>query len=159
MTGGPDRGNGNFTVTKLWGRALVNQDLGTKRVCSDCTAKFYDLNKNPMVCPKCGHEEAVTVPRAKRKAPEPVAAAPKQAPAKKTDDDEEEGDVVVGEETSLDELAAEEKAAAGTDDDEDEDDILAIDDEDDEDPFLANDDDDDGDDDVSDLIPSVKDDT
>jgi uncharacterized protein (TIGR02300 family) len=155
LTGGPDRGNGNFTVTKLWGRALVNQDLGTKRVCSDCAAKFYDLNKNPMVCPKCGHEEAVTVPRAKRKAPEPVAPVVKEAPAEKAKE-EEEGDVVVGAETSLDELAAEEKAAAG-DDDDSEDDILAIDDEEEDDPFLP--DDDDEDDDVSDLIPGVKDDT
>ncbi len=135
----------------------MKQDLGTKRVCSDCGAKFYDLNKNPTVCPKCGHEEAVVVPRAKRKAPEPVAAAPKEAPAEKPKEDEEEGDLAVGEETSLDELAAEEKAASGDDaagDDADE--ILAIDDEEEDDPFLPDDDEDD--DDVSDLIPGVKDD-
>ena len=132
----------------------MKQDLGTKRVCCDCGAKFYDLNKNPMVCPKCGHEEAVVVPRAKRKAPEPVAAAPKEAPAEKLNE-EEEGDLVVGAETSLDELAAEEKAAGG--DDAEEDDILAIDDDDEEDAFLPGDDDED-DDDVSDLIPGVKDD-
>lgn len=134
----------------------MKQDLGTKRICSDCAAKFYDLNKNPTVCPKCGHEEAVVVPRAKRKAPEPVAAAPKEAPAEKPD--EEEGDLVVGAETSLDELAAEEKAASGADaDGDDADDILAIDDEEEDDPFLPGDDDED-DADVSDLIPGVKDD-
>jgi len=135
----------------------VKQDLGTKRVCSDCAAKFYDLNKNPTVCPKCGHEEAVVVPRAKRKAPEPVAAAPKEAPAEKPDA-EEEGDLVVGAETSLDELAAEEKAASGDDaEGDDADDILAIDDEEEDDPFLPGDDDEE-DDDVSALIPGVKDD-
>ncbi len=147
---------GNLKSQNPGGEPLVQQDLGTKRVCSDCAAKFYDLNKNPTVCPKCGHEEAVTVPRAKRKAPEPVAAAPKEAPAEKPEE-EEEGDVAVGTETSLDELAAEEQAASGDDADDDVDDILAIDDDEEDDPFLPDDDEDD--DDVSDLIPGVKDDS
>ncbi len=29
---------------------------GTKRVCPSCGAKFYDLGKNPVKCPKCGGE-------------------------------------------------------------------------------------------------------
>ena len=29
-------------------------DLGQKRVCISCAAKFYDLNKSPILCPKCG---------------------------------------------------------------------------------------------------------
>jgi uncharacterized protein (TIGR02300 family) len=33
----------------------VNAALGVKRVCPECEAKFYDLNKRPVVCPKCGH--------------------------------------------------------------------------------------------------------
>lgn len=28
--------------------------LGTKRVCPKCDAKFYDLEKSPIICPKCG---------------------------------------------------------------------------------------------------------
>jgi uncharacterized protein (TIGR02300 family) len=27
--------------------------VGTKRICSACTAKFYDLGRQPIVCPKC----------------------------------------------------------------------------------------------------------
>jgi uncharacterized protein (TIGR02300 family) len=27
--------------------------LGTKRICSGCEAKFYDLGKDPIVCPTC----------------------------------------------------------------------------------------------------------
>ena len=34
---------------------MVDPKLGTKRVCEACGAKFYDLNKSPAVCPKCGH--------------------------------------------------------------------------------------------------------
>jgi len=26
---------------------------GTKRICPGCAAKFYDLDKRPIVCPKC----------------------------------------------------------------------------------------------------------
>jgi uncharacterized protein (TIGR02300 family) len=29
---------------------------GTKRKCSSCAAKFYDLDKRPIVCPKCDTE-------------------------------------------------------------------------------------------------------
>ena len=32
---------------------MVKPELGTKRHCSGCGARFYDLNKNPIVCPKC----------------------------------------------------------------------------------------------------------
>ncbi|MEM7460552.1 MAG: TIGR02300 family protein, partial [Pseudomonadota bacterium] len=46
------------------GRAIVaylpeprtfGADLGTKTVCPSCESKFYDLNKRPATCPKCGH--------------------------------------------------------------------------------------------------------
>ncbi len=26
---------------------------GSKRLCQVCTARFYDLNKRPIICPKC----------------------------------------------------------------------------------------------------------
>lgn len=29
------------------------EELGTKRICRECGTKFYDLNRNPIVCPKC----------------------------------------------------------------------------------------------------------
>ena len=34
---------------------MVDPKFGTKRVCEACGGKFYDLNKNPVVCPLCGH--------------------------------------------------------------------------------------------------------
>jgi uncharacterized protein (TIGR02300 family) len=33
---------------------VVKAELGTKRTCPSCTARFYDLMKNPITCPKCG---------------------------------------------------------------------------------------------------------
>jgi uncharacterized protein (TIGR02300 family) len=36
------------------GSAIVAKpELGTKRLCGGCGAKFYDLSKDPIVCPKC----------------------------------------------------------------------------------------------------------
>lgn len=38
---------------------MAKPELGTKRVCASCGAKFYDLNKDPISCPKCGSEFSV----------------------------------------------------------------------------------------------------
>lgn len=32
---------------------LVKEKLGIKQICPNCEAKFYDLGRNPAVCPKC----------------------------------------------------------------------------------------------------------
>ncbi len=28
--------------------------LGKRLICDDCGTKYYDMNRNPAVCPKCG---------------------------------------------------------------------------------------------------------
>jgi len=33
--------------------AVAKPELGTKRLCASCGAKFYDLSKDPIVCPRC----------------------------------------------------------------------------------------------------------
>jgi uncharacterized protein (TIGR02300 family) len=35
---------------------VVKANWGTKRTCQSCGARFYDLNKSPIRCPKCGRE-------------------------------------------------------------------------------------------------------
>jgi len=55
---------------------VVKPELGIKRLCTECGAKFYDLLKNPIVCPKCGANYAVVAPTPKAKPP----AAPVHAP-------------------------------------------------------------------------------
>jgi uncharacterized protein (TIGR02300 family) len=54
---------------------VAKPELGTKRLCASCGAKFYDLSKDPIHCPKCGAVyEVVVATRPTR--PEPAAAAP-----------------------------------------------------------------------------------
>jgi uncharacterized protein (TIGR02300 family) len=72
----------------------VSKDkLGTKQVCPSCEARFYDLNKRPAVCPKCGEEfdpddEVIrtTITKVKAKA----ARAAVKAEDDDEDDDEED---------------------------------------------------------------------
>ena len=45
---------------------MVDPKFGTKRVCEACGGKFYDLNKNPVVCPLCGHSFDPSVASAQR---------------------------------------------------------------------------------------------
>ena len=49
---------------------MAKAELGTKRLCANCGAKFYDLNKDPIHCPKCGtvYEVAPVVTRARPEA-------------------------------------------------------------------------------------------
>lgn len=41
---------------------MANPALGTKRLCGGCAAKFYDLGKDPIVCPTC--ETVFVIPKA-----------------------------------------------------------------------------------------------
>lgn len=59
---------------------MAKPDLGTKRLCASCGAKFYDLSKTPIVCPKCETVFVVT-PVSSRSRPEPAAAAAARAAA------------------------------------------------------------------------------
>ena len=45
---------------------MAKPELGTKRVCVSCGAKFYDLTKIPAVCPKCATEQPEEQPRVRR---------------------------------------------------------------------------------------------
>ena len=117
---------------------MAKPELGLKRQCMSCGAKFYDLNKDPAVCPKCGTAfQAAALSR---------VAAP--AVARAADEDETELESVGPEMISLDEVeAGEAEKDIPVDDDIDVGDDVA-----DDDTFLE--DEEEGDDDVSDLIDS-----
>jgi uncharacterized protein (TIGR02300 family) len=39
---------------------MTKPELGTKRLCASCGARFYDLLHSPITCPKCGKVFAIT---------------------------------------------------------------------------------------------------
>jgi uncharacterized protein (TIGR02300 family) len=114
---------------------VAKTELGTKRQCQNCGAKFFDFNKDPVVCPKCR-----TVFQ---------GAARARAAAKPEEEEAELATPAGVDMVSLDEVeAAEEKVAEPVVDDLD----VEEDAEDDapDDPFLEEEEEDD--DDVSNLI-------
>jgi uncharacterized protein (TIGR02300 family) len=45
---------------------MAKAELGLKRICVACGAKFYDLLRSPAICPKCGAEQPAEQPRFRR---------------------------------------------------------------------------------------------
>ena len=98
---------------------MANPELGTKQICPNCQAKFYDLGKRPAHCPKCENDfdpdEAVRNRRVRARTIIPEDdQVEDQVVAKETDDEEEEEEAVTPE---LDEVVDEPPLV--TDDDED----------------------------------------
>ena len=54
---------------------MAKPELGTKRLCASCGAKFYDLNKDPITCPKC-HAVLELTAAPTRGRPDPGRAQP-----------------------------------------------------------------------------------
>ena len=65
---------------------MVKASWGIKRTCQSCAARFYDLNKSPIKCPKCGREhdreDFVKVRRGRAAAQTAATAAAAAAAAK-----------------------------------------------------------------------------
>ncbi len=45
---------------------MAKPELGNKRVCVSCATRFFDLLKQPAVCPKCSTEQPAEQPRLRR---------------------------------------------------------------------------------------------
>ena len=45
---------------------MPKPELGSKRVCVSCAARFYDLTRQPAVCPKCNTAQPAEQPRVRR---------------------------------------------------------------------------------------------
>ncbi|WP_293676849.1 TIGR02300 family protein [uncultured Phenylobacterium sp.] len=97
---------------------MADPQLGTKQICPNCQAKFYDLGKRPAHCPKCENDfdpdEAVRNRRVRARTIIPEAdEAEDQVAAKGTDDEEEEEEAVTPE---LDEVVDEPPLSTDDDD-------------------------------------------
>ena len=70
---------------------VAKAELGMKLTCESCGARFYDLNKQPGICPKCGAGNARPVIfKASRGRPaEEKVQVQAKAPAPKPEEEEE----------------------------------------------------------------------
>lgn len=117
---------------------MAKPDLGAKRLCPHCGTKYYDLNRNPILCPRCG---APFDPHVTAKA-KPAAVV-----ADEDEDLEEEGGL------TPEFVPLEEAEDADGDDVPDIEDAEIEDDSEEDDTFLETEDEDEGD--VSDIIGDV----
>jgi uncharacterized protein (TIGR02300 family) len=79
---------------------VANKDLGVKRNCPECAARFYDLDQSPATCPKCAvaFEPEVLLKSRRQK----IEIKPEVKPVEDTSDLEEDDDEVTTDDTLLD---------------------------------------------------------
>ena len=75
---------------------MTKPDLGLKRRCMTCGAKFYDLNRTPITCPKCGTPFQAA----------PLTRAPAPAAVRARDEEEPEAEAAGPELVSLEDVGA-----------------------------------------------------
>src|SRR4051812_6641911 len=56
----------NGRISRTVRHRMSKPELGAKRACVACGARFYDLGKSPAACPKCGTEQPLDLPRPRR---------------------------------------------------------------------------------------------
>lgn len=143
LTRGGLCGYGTPNSSQSPGRVQIvsKPELGTKHLCPGCGTKFYDLNKTPATCPKCGTVASLAPKGSSRAAAK--ATASQAAKKAEVEDEEDEIEVVSLEDADAEQVSASAKMA-GLDDDEDEEDDDTLDGGDDaDDTFLEEDDEDD----------------
>jgi uncharacterized protein (TIGR02300 family) len=82
---------------------VAKAEWGLKRTCLSCNAKFYDMNRSPILCPKCGaafDPEALAKARRTRVVAPPARAAAPADEEVAVEADEKEEEEGVMEDTS-----------------------------------------------------------
>ncbi len=120
---------------------MAKPQLGSKQKCQNCGTKFFDLSKNPAVCPKCGTSQASVGPLATAR------ASAREAPASDDEEPETENGTEILSLDDADQVENGKVAAASPGDEGDVEEEAATDDD---DTFLEEEEDDNGS--VSDLI-------
>lgn len=78
---------------------MAKPEWGTKRQCSKCGARFYDMGNEPIVCPSCGVEHVPEIilksraPQQVEEAPKPVKVAAKKPVEEVEEIEDEEEDI------------------------------------------------------------------
>lgn len=128
---------------------MPKPEWGVKRICQSCNTRFYDLTRDPILCPSCGATfDVVALAKPKRMKPE-KAAKPVVEPEAETEDEE------VIDDDDLAEDEDEDDTVVAADDDEDEEDLAEFED----DALLEDDDDDDDLDEIGDVATKDEEET
>lgn len=70
------------------GSGVAKAEWGTKRICPNCGARYYDMRKDPPVCPSCSTEfDPEALLRSRRARPIPADDTRTRAPVEVEDDE------------------------------------------------------------------------
>lgn len=81
---------------------MPKDEWGVKRLCPHCASRFYDLKRDPMTCPECGHgfsAESLVMTRGRAMIAEKVAVKERDLDL---DDLTEDADLDEGSDVELD---------------------------------------------------------
>ena len=93
---------------------MAKPELGTKRLCGNCGAKFYDLSKDPIFCPKCN---TLFVPPVAARARAEAAPVPSSAEEEAAAPEVAEAEFVSLEDADKESEGAKAPVAEGTEED------------------------------------------
>ena len=80
---------------------MPKEEWGVKRLCPNCSTRFYDLQKDPMTCPLCGHQfDLASLLNPKGRAS--ITKKDESAPEADVSDDIDDTDVLDDEDTDVD---------------------------------------------------------
>ena len=99
---------------------MAKAEWGLKRICPQCAARYYDMKKNPPVCPSCGtvfDPESMLRSRRGRAAPKAAvveAVVPEEVVLPAAEGEETEEAVIedaeeLGEDVAVEEVVVEEE--------------------------------------------------
>jgi uncharacterized protein (TIGR02300 family) len=85
---------------------MTKPELGIKRLCTDCGARYYDLNTTPIICPKCGARFRAAATTTPTRSPQPAAVRqPVNVPGKIKPTSPDPGDILIEELDEDDEVS------------------------------------------------------
>jgi len=96
------------------------QKRGTKRTCQSCDARFYDLDKKPIICPMCKAKFVIkdAPPAVKVPVRRAVVVKPKpEAPPRVATDADNEGQTEIQDEDDLADIETDDVKIEADDDD------------------------------------------
>lgn len=92
---------------------MAKPEWGVKRTCQSCGARFYDMQRTPIICPKCSSVVEPEVVLKTRRSSAPSAEPKIVAPVVNTDEVELDAEEIEAVEAEEGEIEAEEEDESG----------------------------------------------
>ncbi len=104
---------------------MVKPEWGMKRICPSCGTRYYDMHRDPILCPKCcAAYDPDTLLKSKRTRTPPVAEVPIEPIAEEEIDTDIAADAAEGEEEAEEVPVEGAEPAEGEEEEEEEEEVI-----------------------------------